>query len=266
MIRKRLDPIPPGEILREGFMRPLGITVCTWSPASGHAWPDGPERRPPGSWKTVSRTTGRHRGRRATVHRGTSFPCTGYPTAKEARHRVASGEVDEPCAEVSSFIPGHPTDSPFDPRPLGEATGAIPEQAAHSEELELQAAELPEGSLRRRRPVHRQAQDSVQRRFQESFDSSMQDEYDFHMRTTISLDERLAEQVKQRAASQGLSVSAFIAKTLNDALRRPARKPAPPFRLVTAGEGGVLPGVDLDRPNALVVAEDEEEFPPRRGR
>jgi len=27
MSRKRLDPIPPGEILREEFMRPLGITI-----------------------------------------------------------------------------------------------------------------------------------------------------------------------------------------------------------------------------------------------
>jgi addiction module HigA family antidote len=27
MSRKRLDPIPPGEILREEFLRPLGITV-----------------------------------------------------------------------------------------------------------------------------------------------------------------------------------------------------------------------------------------------
>jgi addiction module HigA family antidote len=27
MARKRLDPIPPGEILREEFMRPLGISI-----------------------------------------------------------------------------------------------------------------------------------------------------------------------------------------------------------------------------------------------
>ena len=27
MSRKRLDPIPPGEILREEFMRPLRITI-----------------------------------------------------------------------------------------------------------------------------------------------------------------------------------------------------------------------------------------------
>jgi len=29
MRRKKLDPIPPGEILREEFMRPLGITVTS---------------------------------------------------------------------------------------------------------------------------------------------------------------------------------------------------------------------------------------------
>jgi addiction module HigA family antidote len=29
MSRKRLAPIPPGEILREEFLRPLGITVST---------------------------------------------------------------------------------------------------------------------------------------------------------------------------------------------------------------------------------------------
>jgi len=28
MSRKQLDPIPPGEILREEFMRPLGITAA----------------------------------------------------------------------------------------------------------------------------------------------------------------------------------------------------------------------------------------------
>ena len=29
MARKRLDPIPPGEILREEFMRPLGVSINT---------------------------------------------------------------------------------------------------------------------------------------------------------------------------------------------------------------------------------------------
>jgi len=67
------------------------------------------------------------------------------------------------------------------------------------------------------------------------------------MRTTISLDERLADQVKRKAAAQGLSVSAFIAKTLNDALKRPAPKSARPFRLVTVKGEGLQPGIDLDR-------------------
>jgi hypothetical protein len=80
------------------------------------------------------------------------------------------------------------------------------------------------------------------------------------MRTTISLPERLADQVKRRAAAQGLSVSAFIAKTLSDALKRTAPRSATPFRLVTVKGEGLQPGVDLDRPNALVTADDEEAF------
>jgi hypothetical protein len=79
------------------------------------------------------------------------------------------------------------------------------------------------------------------------------------MRTTISLDDRLGEQVRRRAAREGLSVSAFIARVLDDALKRPSASspPLPPFRLITVKGDGVHPGVDLDRPRALEVAEDE---------
>ena len=84
--------------------------------------------------------------------------------------------------------------------------------------------------------------------------------YDMHMRTTILLDDRLGERVKRVAAREGLSVSAFIAKTLDDALKRPAARPAPPFRLVTVKGEGLQPGVDLDRPNTLATADDEETF------
>jgi hypothetical protein len=80
------------------------------------------------------------------------------------------------------------------------------------------------------------------------------------MRTTILLDDRLGERVKRVAAREGLSVSAFIAKTLDDALKRPPAGPAPPFRLVTVKGEGLQPGVDLDRPNALASADDEETF------
>ena len=62
--------------------------------------------------------------------------------------------------------------------------------------------------------------------------------YAVHMRTTISLEDRLAQQVRRRAEEEGLSVSAFIARTLDDALKRMAPQSSPPFRLVTVkGEG-----------------------------
>lgn len=80
------------------------------------------------------------------------------------------------------------------------------------------------------------------------------------MRTTVSLPERLAEQVKRKAAAQGMSVSAFIAKTLNDALKKTTPRSAAPFRLVTVKGEGLQPGTDLDRPNALIAADDEEAF------
>jgi hypothetical protein len=83
------------------------------------------------------------------------------------------------------------------------------------------------------------------------------------MRTSISLDDRLAEQVRKKAAQEGLSVSAFIALVLDDALKTRKIEPMPPFRLVTVDGKGTYPGVDLDRASALLVAEDEERYGPR---
>ena len=80
------------------------------------------------------------------------------------------------------------------------------------------------------------------------------------MRATISLDDQLARQVRREAAARGVSVSAFIAGALSDALkRREAAKPTP-FHLVTVR--GVRPraGIDLDRPRALDAEADEARF------
>ena len=57
-----------------------------------------------------------------------------------------------------------------------------------------------------------------------------------------------------------MSVSAFIARVLDDALKRTDEAPTPPFRLVTAGEGGIYPGIDLDKPRTLLVADDEAAY------
>ena len=79
----------------------------------------------------------------------------------------------------------------------------------------------------------------------------------FIMRTTISLDDQLAKQVRRAAEASGLSVSAFIAKTLDDALKRRETPEPPPFRLVTVRGVHARPGVDLDQPRALDAQDDE---------
>jgi predicted DNA binding CopG/RHH family protein len=103
------------------------------------------------------------------------------------------------------------------------------------------------------------AQSITSRRF--PVDSVMRSYYDLHhMRTTISLNDRLAEQVRRRAAKEGLSVSAFIAKTLDDAMKRQPAPEMPPFRLITVKGEGAHPDIDLDRPRSLEVQEDEAVF------
>ena len=77
------------------------------------------------------------------------------------------------------------------------------------------------------------------------------------MRTTISLDDQLAKQVRRAAEAHGLSVSAFIAKTLDDALKRRETPEPPPFRLVTVRGVHTRPDIDLHQPRALDVQDDE---------
>ena len=80
------------------------------------------------------------------------------------------------------------------------------------------------------------------------------------MRTTISLDDQLAKQVRRAAEARGISMSAFISRTLDDALKRREPSEQPPFQLVTVR--GVHPrlGVDLDRPRTLDAQDDETRF------
>ena len=80
------------------------------------------------------------------------------------------------------------------------------------------------------------------------------------MRTTISLDDQLAKQVRRAAEARGISVSAFISRTLDDALKRREPSETPPFELVTVRGVHPHPGVDLDRPRALDAQDDEARF------
>ena len=80
------------------------------------------------------------------------------------------------------------------------------------------------------------------------------------MRLTISMEDRLAEDVRREATARGLSVSAFIARIVDYALKCPGPALVKPFRLITVGGGGPRPGVDLDRPRELESRDDEARY------
>ena len=86
------------------------------------------------------------------------------------------------------------------------------------------------------------------------------------MRVTILLDDQLAKQVRRGAAASGISVSAYISRTLSDALKRSEPSEPPPFQLVTVR--GVRPrsGIDLDRSRALDAEDDQARFKRRHRR
>jgi hypothetical protein len=73
------------------------------------------------------------------------------------------------------------------------------------------------------------------------------------MRTTIDIPESLLREAKERAARRGST----LGQVVEDALRASfssvdASAVAGPVQLPTYGEGGVLPGVDLDDSAALL--------------
>ncbi len=81
------------------------------------------------------------------------------------------------------------------------------------------------------------------------------------MRTTITLNEQIFRRIKERAAREGTSASALIARVLQEWLTRPPPEPeVQPFRLITVGQGEPAPEVDLDRASALLAAEDEARY------
>ena len=67
------------------------------------------------------------------------------------------------------------------------------------------------------------------------------------MRTTIRLDDALLYEARPVAAEHGTTLTAIIEEALRERLARcRAATHTQHTRLPTAGEGGTLPGVDLD--------------------
>ena len=78
------------------------------------------------------------------------------------------------------------------------------------------------------------------------------------MRTTIRLDDGLLDEARRAAAEHGTTLTAIIEESLRERLaRRRAATRTQYTRLPTAGEGGTLPGVDLDDSASLLDVMDD---------
>jgi len=85
------------------------------------------------------------------------------------------------------------------------------------------------------------------------------------MRTTISLDDRLLEKLKARAAQSGTTVSRLIEQAVRLMMRTPPRgNKGDRFDLVTFGAGGRFSTRNIDKTSSLVEAEDLERFAEQR--
>ena len=81
------------------------------------------------------------------------------------------------------------------------------------------------------------------------------------MRTTITLDDRLLAQLKQRAAESGTSVSRLIEQAVQPFMRTPPTGNGPePFELVTFGAGGRFSRHNIDKASALLGIDDVERY------
>ena len=78
------------------------------------------------------------------------------------------------------------------------------------------------------------------------------------MRTTIRLDDGLLDEAKRLAVRHGTTLTAIIEESLRERLARSrAVAPGQRTRLKTTGEGGVLPGIDLDDSASLLEMMDD---------
>lgn len=79
------------------------------------------------------------------------------------------------------------------------------------------------------------------------------------MRTTVRLDEQLLKEAKRQAAEAGMTLQAMIEESLRERLARGQgrQQNRRQVHLLTAGAGGVLPGVDLNDSASLLDAMEQ---------
>lgn len=81
------------------------------------------------------------------------------------------------------------------------------------------------------------------------------------MRTTVTIDEHLLAQLKQRAADSGTSVSRVVEQAARLFMRESATgNESAPVELVTFGAGGRFSRRNIDKTSALLEIDDLERF------
>jgi hypothetical protein len=81
------------------------------------------------------------------------------------------------------------------------------------------------------------------------------------MRTTITLDDRLLDQLKRRASETGTSVSKLVEQAVRLFVRAPrSSASSESFELVTFGAGGRFSQLNIDKTSALIEADDRDRF------
>jgi hypothetical protein len=76
------------------------------------------------------------------------------------------------------------------------------------------------------------------------------------MRATITIDEELLDELKERAAREGTTVSQLIEDSLRLAAGTHAGDPGQPFELVTFGKNGHFTNLDVDHGSVLIEQDD----------
>jgi hypothetical protein len=78
------------------------------------------------------------------------------------------------------------------------------------------------------------------------------------MRTTLTLDEDLAQALREEARRSGRPLKRIVNETLRAGLATRKRPPARRYRLSPVALGGVVAGVDIDKALRLADALEDE--------
>jgi len=85
------------------------------------------------------------------------------------------------------------------------------------------------------------------------------------MRTTITLDDKLLEQLKERATASGTTVSRLVEQAVRLFIRTPRTpKQQDRFELVTFGRGGRFSRQNIDKTSRLIEDDDVARYGGRR--